>query len=114
VVILNKRGVSFQKDWAEIIGITLLIIGIIVALLAGSKVMSYLVVTLAGMMFGRIWYRVRKSLKFTWFLITLGFILGYIIGDYYGNDLTVLVLFIIGLIISYQLHSAGIVESVEY
>jgi uncharacterized membrane protein YgcG len=111
---MNKRGVSFYKDWAEFIALILLVIGVIVSLLAGSKVMSYFVVTLAGMMFGRLWYRVRKSFKFTWFLITLGFILGYLIGDYYGNDFTVLILFVIGLLVSYYLHNTRVIESVEY
>jgi hypothetical protein len=114
VEILNKRGISFYKDWAEFIALMLLVVGVIVSLLAGSKVMSYFVVTLAGMMFGRLWYRLKKKLKFTWFLITLGFIIGYLIGDYYGDSFTVLVLFIIGLLVSYYLHNAGIIESVEY
>jgi hypothetical protein len=75
---------------------------------------AYLVITLCGMMFGRLWYRCKHTFKFVWFLITLGFVLGYLIGSMYGNKVTLVILFIVGLALSYYMHDRKYIESVEF
>lgn len=112
--ILNKRGVSFYKDWAEIIGLILLVVGFILSLSTGSKVMSYLVITLSGLMFGRLWYRCRHTFKFTWALIIFGFLLGFLLGNMYGSKITLVILFLVGIVVSYYLHDKHYLKSVEY
>jgi hypothetical protein len=114
VEILNKKGISFYESWAELVAFSLLIIGLIVSLVSGSKVMSYFVITLCGMMFGRLWYRHKHNFKFTWFLIIVGFLMGYLLGNMYGSGYTITLLFLAGIIVSYYLHNKQKVKSVEY
>ena len=111
---MNKHGINLFRFWAEYIGLFLLVIGFALALTAGSKVMAYIVVTIAGMMFGRLWYRVKHSFKFTWFVITLGFILGFVLGNFYGSDMVVIILFLVSLLASYYLHDSQVIKSSEY
>lgn len=109
---MNKRGVSLYDSWAEFFAAVLLVIGFIISLLSGSKVMSYLVVGLCGLMFGRLWYRFKDNFKFTWFLIIVGFLIGYLLGNFYGSSYAIIALFLFGILMSYYLHDK--VKSVEY
>lgn len=118
-LVFNKKAAKgFYEWWAETIAIILLAIGFIVGILTGSMVMTYLVVTLCGMMFGRLWYRNRDNFKFTWFLMILGFIIGYVLGNtlgnYYGNNYSIISLFLFGIIFSYYLHAKKYIKSAEY
>ncbi|MFH0979230.1 MAG: hypothetical protein V1837_08100 [Candidatus Woesearchaeota archaeon] len=111
---MNKKAVNFYKDWAEILAGVLLVLGFILALTTGSKVMSYLVITLCGMMFGRLWHKYKKNFQFTWFLVILGFIIGYLLGNYYGSTYTTITLFLVGIMISYYMHDKKIIKTVGY
>ena len=117
--VLNKKGSKFLADWwAETISLILLVIGFIVSLIADSKVISYLVISLCGMMFGRLWYRQKQNFKFTWFLIMLGFLIGYVIGNLvwreWGSTYTIVFLFLFGIALSYYLHARKLIRTAEY
>jgi len=109
-ILRQKRAVSLYEDWAEMLFFTLLVIGFIVAAWAGSAVIVYLTIFLCGMMAGRLIYHRKKKLKFPYFLITLGFLFGYILGAFCGNKAVILIVFIVGVIISYRLHNKGIIK----
>lgn len=111
---MNKRGINLLETWAETLTLLFLVIGLIVSLLAGSKVITYFIITLCGMMFGRMWHRVKNRFRFPWLLLIVGFLLGYIIGNIYGNIIIIITLFIFGIGISYHLHNRGKVRSVGY
>ncbi|MFH1510096.1 MAG: hypothetical protein ABIF10_00265 [Candidatus Woesearchaeota archaeon] len=111
---MNKKGINLFKTWAETMALLLLVIGLFVSLLAGSKVITYFIITICGMMFGRLWYRVKNRFRFPWLLLIVGFLLGYIMGNIYGNILIIITLFIFGVCISYHLHNKGKLRSVGY
>jgi hypothetical protein len=101
-------------QWPEFIAFVLLIIGIFVGLGAGSKIIAYTLVLLAGFMGGRMWFRVKENLKITWSIILIGFLVGFMIGARYGDRVMIMVFYIIGIAVSYYLHDKGIIKSLEF
>lgn len=106
--------IKFWEDWAEIIGFFLLIIGFFFAILAGSAIISYLIVIMCGLMGGRIWFRIKENLKTPWIIILLGFLIGFVLGSFYGNKKIIILLYIVAIAVSYFLHNEGYVKSLEY
>lgn len=107
-------GDLFFESWAEIFFFVLLIIGFFLSLAAPSAVLSYLMIIACGMMGGRIWYEQRHNFKFPFFLIIIGFLIGYLIGTRYANWIVLVLFFALGGIISYYLHKNKIIHSVRY
>jgi len=79
-----------------------------------SAVISYLVIFLAGMVGGRLLYKYKFHLKFTWILVIFGFLVGFVIGSTYGDTKIIILLFIIGNATSYYLHDQGYLSTAEY
>ena len=106
----------FFKSWAEFFFFVLMIIGFIVALWATSfsAVISYIVVFLSGMIGGRLLYDRKKKLTFPYYVIIIGFIIGYVIGTYYGSRNIVIILFVFGILLSYHLHNKGYIKDVAF
>ena len=106
----------FFKSWAEFFFFVLMIIGFIVAVWATSfsAFISYIVVFLSGMIGGRLLYDRKKKLTFPYYIIIIGFIIGYVIGTYYGSRKVVIILFVLGLLFSYHLHNKGYIRDVAF
>jgi hypothetical protein len=104
----------FFKSWAEFFFFVLMIIGFIIAIIAPSAVISYLVVFLSGMIGGRLLYERKKKLSFPYYIIIIGFMIGYVIGTYYGSRKVVIILFVLGILLSYYLHNKGYIRDVPY
>ena len=104
----------FFKSWAEFFFFVLMIVGFIVALLAPSAAISYLVVFLSGMIGGRLLYERKKKLTIPYYIILTGFLIGYVLGTYYGSRKVVITLFILGILISYHLHNKGYIRDLPY
>ena len=106
----------FFKNWAEFFFFAVMVAGLIVALWATSfsAVISYIVVFLSGMIGGRLLYDRRKKLTFPYYLIIIGFLIGYVIGTYYGSRKVVIILFVLGVLLSYHLHKKGYIRDVPY
>ena len=91
-----------------------MIIGFIIAIIAPSAVISYIVVFLSGMIGGRLLYERKTKLIFPYYIIIIGFIIGYMIGTYYGSRQVVIVLFVLGILLSYHLHNKGYIRDVSF
>ena len=111
---LNKKALTVFKDWAEILGLFLLVVGFIIAVMLGSAVMLYLTIFVSGMLFGRFWYKIRNTLKFPWFMVILFFLFGFIMGSLYGSKIVIVMLFLFGMVVSYYLHDRKFIHSEEY
>ena len=101
---------AFYKDWVEMIAFILLLIGFIFASTAGSAFLTYITIFFCGMIVGRFWFERKKDIKIPYFILIVGFLLGYTIGTYYGNKLITILLFFIGSLISYYLHERGFIR----
>ena len=104
-------------SWVEWVCLVLLIIGLIISLSAGSAVIYYILAFLAGLFFGRLWYRTRKDEQFKYLMMITFFMIGFIIGNYltrYGDPIITMLVYLLGIVISYSLHSKGHVHSTDY
>jgi len=102
------------KNFAEFFFLVVVLLGIVVSLLAPSAVISYLVIFLSGIFAGRLIYERKNKIRFPYFMIIIGFVIGYIAGVYYGNRKVVMVLFVIGAIIGYKLFDKKILKDTKY
>lgn len=105
---------QFYKNWMELFFLILMIIGILIALSAPSAVISYIIIFLAGMFAGRLLYERKNKIQFPYFMIIAGFVIGYLIGVYYGSRRVVIALFVIGAILSYKLYDKKILKDTKY
>jgi len=104
----------FFRSWAEFFFFALMIVGFVISLLAPSAVISYVVVFLSGMIGGRILYDRKGKLTFPYYLIILGFLIGYLVGTYYGSRKIVIILFVLGALLSYHLYNKGYLKDLPY
>jgi len=106
----------FFKSWAEFFFFVVMILGLIIGLWATSfsAVISYIVVFLSGMIGGRLLYERKHKLTFPYYIIIIGFLIGYLIGTYYGSKQVIIVLFVLGILFSYHLHNKGYIRDVPY
>ncbi|MEK6984305.1 MAG: hypothetical protein AABX33_07060 [Nanoarchaeota archaeon] len=91
-----------------------MILGIITALSAPSAFISYIIIFLAGMIAGRLIYERKRKIKLPYIMIIAGFLIGYLIGVYYGNVWIIIILFIIGGILSFRLYNNKILRDVRF
>jgi len=112
--------VNFHKSWAEVIFFIILLIGFVIAALAQSAVISYMIIFVAGMMGGRLMYFRKDKLKAGYFIIIFGFIIGYVLAslikptETYGNVSIIVILFVLGYLFSYYLHDRKVIISTQY
>lgn len=90
--------------WVEYAFLVLLVIGFILAASAGSAVITYITIILIGVLAARSIYKRKKGFKFPAFVILIGFLIGYVLGSFYGNRKLILILFVAGYIFSYYIH----------
>jgi|TARA_B100001971_G_C17698221_1_gene290390 uncharacterized membrane protein len=85
-------------------------VGVVVSLASPSAVISYFIIFISGIMAGRILYWRHHSTHFAYFLIILGFLIGFVIGAYYGNRVIVFILFALGAFLGHYLYSKKIIR----
>ena len=98
---------NFYKSWVEIIFFVLLITGFIFSLANPSPGFSYGIIFVMGLLCGRLLYLQKGNLLFPYIFVSMGFVIGYLIGTRYGSWLTMVVLFLAGTYASYALHEQG-------
>jgi hypothetical protein len=106
----------FFKSWAEFFFFVVMILGVVVSIWATSysAFISYVVVFLSGMIGGRLLYDRKKKLTIPYYIILTGFLIGYVIGTYYGSRKVVVVLFVLGVLFSYHLYNKGYLRDLPY
>lgn len=92
----------------------LMLIGIIIALIAPSAVISYTISFISGLFAGRLIYERKNKIQFPYFMIIVGFIIGYLVGVYYGSRRVVITLFVIGSILCYKLYDKKILKDTKF
>ena len=108
-MLLNKRA-DFAGSWVEVLFIVLLLIGIVLSVFSGNAVFSYIIISLCGLLFGRLFYEKRKEFMPAYYLVAFGFLVGYIVGNYYANKTIIIGLFILFVGLSYYIHIKKFVD----
>tara|TARA_Y100000310_G_C20694435_1_gene824482 strand:- start:3953 stop:4297 length:345 start_codon:yes stop_codon:yes gene_type:complete len=109
-----KMTEFFFKSWAEFFFFILMVVGFVIAIWAPSAFVSYVVVFLSGMIGGRLLYDRKKKLVIPYYLILAGFLIGYLIGTYYGSKKIIIILFMLGMLFSYHLYNKGYLKDKPY
>lgn len=105
---------NYLERWVEFFFFCLLVIGFLFSLLVPSAVLSYLVIVACGMMAGRLFYQRKNKLMFPYFLIIVGFLIGFILGAQYGDKIVIVTLFVIASFFGYYIHDKGLVHDIRY
>jgi len=107
---LLKKRADFAGSWVEILFIVLLLIGIVLSAFAGNAVFSYIIISLSGLLFGRLFFEKRKGFMPAYYLVAFGFLAGYIFGNYYANRTIIIGLFVLFIGLSYYIHLKKFVD----
>ena len=113
IKMIGKKAAGFFSHWGEVLFLSLLIIGFILSIASPSAVISYIMIFVVGLMSGRLLYERKNKLVFPYVLIIIGFIIGYILGAFYGNKATILTLYLIGIWAGYQVYNKGIIHDLK-
>ncbi|MBI2130483.1 hypothetical protein HYU10_01820 [Candidatus Woesearchaeota archaeon] len=73
---------SYFENWMEIFFILIMLLGIVMAVVVRSNIVSYMTITAAGVAAGKIIFERKNKVRFPYILIIIGFIIGYVIGAY--------------------------------
>jgi len=111
---INKKGLKYFSDWAELFFLVLLGIGLMVGISSPSAVITYLVGFFAGVMAGRLIYERKNKLRAPYMLIVIGFVIGYVIGTFYGDKRVTFLLFIFGAVLMYYFLDKGIIKDTAF
>jgi len=98
------------RSWSQFLFFVLMVIGIIIALAAPSAVISYIIIFISGMMAGRVLYWRQKKFLAAYNIVIIGFLIGYLIGTYYGNRKIIVILFALGAFLSYYLYDKKVLR----
>ena len=113
---IGKRGVTgvaFWTSWAEIFFLFLIVIGFLISITIRNALLSYVVIFCVGLMGGRlVAKKIKKQPVFPYFLIILGFLVGFLIGTFTikVSRILLILLFVIGGITSYIIHRKGYIK----
>ena len=101
-------GTMVWKDWPEVMGLLLLLVGFAVALSIQSVWLNYIIIILAGLMAGRVIFKKKGNQPlFPFILIIIIFLVGYLLGSFAFNRVLILFVFLISTYISYKIHKKG-------
>ncbi|MEM4267740.1 MAG: hypothetical protein QXK37_02820 [Candidatus Woesearchaeota archaeon] len=111
---MDKKGaIRWIDQWAEVLSIAIMILGLIFALLSDSAVITYTIMVLCGFVVGRTAYVRRSRIGFPFYMITFFFLVGFIVGTQLnrrGEPGIVVVTFIIGIYIGYSVYKRGLLK----
>lgn len=105
---------DLHKNWMEIFFLAVMIVGLLFALIVPSAVLSYAIAFISGIFAGRLIYERKNKIKFPYIVIIVGFVIGYVIGAYYGSRWVVVILFAAGAILSYKIYDKKILKDTKY
>lgn len=97
--------VNWYEEWVEVITLFFLSLGFIISVFLQSPGFTYLSVFLSGGLAGRMYYtkRLRQPIL-PFVLMIIGFLLGYLLGNFWTSRFWTLFFFMAGMLLSYELH----------
>ncbi|MBI2665183.1 hypothetical protein HYX12_01010 [Candidatus Woesearchaeota archaeon] len=102
--------IHWEDEWAEALALFFLFLGFVISVLLQNPTITYFSVFLAGVLAARIYYikRFREPIL-PFILIIIGFLVGYLIGNFWTSRVWSFIFFSIGFSVSYYLHLKKIV-----
>ncbi len=103
----KKASLNLLDNWVELVSIALLLLGILIAVISTSAIITYFTILFCGTVVGRNFYLTRRRRRFHFYYIAGGFFIGFLVGAYvsrYGNLWIISFLFFMGVYFGYYLH----------
>ncbi|MBS3137671.1 hypothetical protein J4232_04515 [Candidatus Woesearchaeota archaeon] len=94
----------FKEQWPELFSLFLLVVGFVVALFSKSAAITYIMIIVCGLVSGRMLFFRKYRMKMLFYMVTAAFLIGFIIGSFYGETRYIVVFYIIGNYVGYFLH----------
>ncbi|MBN2457841.1 hypothetical protein JXB31_01785 [Candidatus Woesearchaeota archaeon] len=104
---IGKRGVSLVDNWVEMFMVLLLILGLVISFLSDAAIVSYFIILICGFIVGRLYYLKRAKMRFPFYILVLGFLVGFIAGielNSRGLIPLILLFFAVGCYLGYYVH----------
>ena len=103
-----------DHDWAELFFFVLMVIGFLIAVTIKNQVVVYITIFIAGLLAGRMIYEREEKFSFPYYLIIIGFLIGYLLGVQIGDRRAIIILFVLGGLISYYFYSKGFIHDLPF
>ena len=94
-------------NWVEIVASIVLIFGLIITIISPSKITFYIIVILSGILSGILLKSNNNKQNFKFYFVITAYLGGIIFGNIlraYGKNIWPILLFIIGITITYYLY----------
>lgn len=103
---MNKKA-QFADFWLEYVAGALLVLAFYVAARGAYMGVVYVVALILGAMLGKFWYSIIKKKKTTIYIaiLTMAVLLGMILGSVGVDRRYVIIIFALGLVVSYAAHA---------
>lgn len=98
-------------DWPEILALFFLGTGIVFALASNSPATLYTVCFLMGLIFGRMWHKMKKNQCIPLSMIIMAFFLGYVLGGIWANLRIIAIMLLAGILTGYWIHEKKILRT---
>lgn len=99
----KAQAMNLLDRWVDYCALLCLLVGLFISIIAGSKVLSVLIVLLSGMVVGRSIYMRKHKLQLRFWYILTGFIIGLVVGSRFLTYKGVLVSFAIGAFLGHYI-----------
>ncbi len=109
---MDKKG-QLEIFWLEYVAGAFLIIAFYLAARGAYVGTAYIVAFLIGAILGRFWYERIKKHRNTLYIsvVTLAILLGIIVGSINTDRRVVIILYVIGILLSYVVHKEKWIKS---
>ena len=105
---------EFYKNYMEFFFIISIAIGLMLAFIVPSAIVSYILILLSGLAAGRLIYEKKDKIILPYLVIIAGFLISYLIGMRYGDRAVVVESFIIGTFAGYYLFEKKIIKDTRF
>ncbi len=94
-------ALDLTQTWPEIASGFILIAGLAVSLLSPSPAVSYVIVLVAGLLFGKLWQSRQQRAGSVGFVMTAVFLLGFLLGMVQGDQRIAVILYVLAVSTGY-------------
>ena len=105
---------ELYKNWMEFSTIIIMLFGMFVAVVAPSAIISYIIIFICGLFAGRLIYHIQSRAMLPYLMTIVGFVLGFLIGVYYGNRLVAFIFFLLGAFLGFMAYRNHLLKDANF
>lgn len=105
-----KKALSILDNWIELLMFIFLCTGFLVAIISSSRFISYTIIIVFGFLFGILLYDEHNKERIPKYAWMFSFLIGYLIGNFFQDWKTIMVIFLVSSFGSYFLYDKKIIK----